>query len=120
MAADFTAIATLITAIGSAVAAIVGAVNAFRGNKTAGEAKDLIRQVLTIQQTTNQANTQQQNLHLHLPAFTVGSQTIQPPGEVVFTPAEIPAAPAVTPQLPGPAEQPMDQTEPAQPEKEPQ
>jgi hypothetical protein len=99
------AIASLIAAVGgvgSAIAAIIAAVNASGSRKVAGEARDLVRQVITNQQTNIQTNAQQQNFHFHGPT-TVGNVATPPPQELVFPAEAVPATPAA---LPAPEVQP--------------
>jgi hypothetical protein len=103
-----TATAALIAAVGavgSAIAAIIGAVNAARGKKAANETKELLKQIIAVQQT----NTQQQNLNFYGPT-TVGSLTAPPARELTFLPEAVPAASAILPAHEDPLPEPPSES----------
>jgi len=98
-------IVSLITALaagGSAIAAIIAAVNSWRSKAAATEARDLVKQVIAVQQANTQTTTQQTNVHFH--GLTT-RELIFPPGEL---PGPIPAA------LAGGSEQPQQKAEPSE------
>jgi hypothetical protein len=102
-----TAVAAVIAAFagcGSAVAAVISAMRAGRSEKTAGEARELIRQVISVQM----ANSQTVHVHLPLPPTTAGANLPEPKQipiamsqEITFPQGEVsaiaPDAPAQAP-----------------------